>query len=464
MLSTKNILSLLFISLTSLIFSQKTNTWYFGSNAGLNFNTNPTSPLTNGQVSGPDNTTTISDSQGNLLFYTEGQNVLNKNHLVMPNGSGLIGHNSAGQCAIIIPIPCDPNKYVIFHVTEYSSPGYLNYTVVDVSLDGGLGDVVSTKKNISLGSGWTEKLCAYYNPNGNFYWLFSHKWQSDQFVGFKIDASSIATQSVVSSIGSIHNCGSYGAVHDAMGQLTISPNGKKIVNALTCQDKYELFDLNINTGIVSNLITIPGSAGNAWGSAFSPDSKKLYVDNLLNAGVYQYDLSVFTQMAVPNSQVILYTAPGGGYNFGYMELGPDSLVYIAKPGSSSLTVINNPNVIGAGSNFSLSGPSLGNKSSTHGLSRAAYNIPKSECTGFNNFSNNKNSVKLYPNPFKNFLEIEINSKTENCELEIMNTLGEIMYASPIVQNKIDLSFLSSGIYFIHLKTENRMSILKLIKD
>lgn len=461
---TKNILSLLFILITCSIFSQRSNTWHFGSNAGLNFNINPPAPITNGQVNGPDNTTTISDIQGNLLFYTEGQNVWNKNHTVMPNGSGLIGHNSAGQCAVIIPIPCDPNKYIIFHVTEYSSPGYLSYTIVDMTLNGGLGDVVATKKNVSLGSGWTEKLCAYYNPNGNFYWLFSHKWQSDQYVGFKIDATSIATQSVVSNIGSIHSCGSYGGVHDAMGQLTISPNGKKIVNALTCQDKYEVFDLNINTGIISNLIIIPGNGGNAWGTAFSPDSKKLYVDGLFSPSVYQYDLSIFSQTAVANSQAILYTASGGGYNFGYMELGPDSLVYIAKPSSSSLTVIQNPNVGGAGCNFSLAGPSLGIKSSTHGLSRIAYNIPKAGCTDLNEFSNTYDLIKLYPNPFKDVLEIEIASIAKNSVLEITNTLGELIYKTLLTANKLDLSFLDSGIYFFRLQSDNKTNTLKLIKN
>ncbi len=372
-----------FFVFTYLLFSfycinaQRANTWYFGNNAGLNFNTTTPTALTNGLTANADNTSTISDLNGNLLFYTNGISVWNKNHLIMPNGGGLVGSFTAGQCALIVPVPCSQNKYVIFHVTDYVAPGNLNYTVVDMSLNFGLGDVVVGQKNISLGTGWTEKLCAYYNPIGNFYWVFSHKWSSDQFVAFKVDNSSIASQSVISSIGSIHNCGTYSGVHDAMGQLTISPDGTKLVNALTCQNKFELFDLNINTGVLSNSISIPGNVGggSAWGTAFSPDSKKLYVNSIFGQSVFQYDLNTYTQSAIVASKYTLYTSGSNGYNFGYMELGPDNKVYIAKPSASNITVINSPNSYGAACNFSLLGPSISPKTSSHGLSRIAYNIP-----------------------------------------------------------------------------------------
>ncbi len=355
--------------------SQRANYWYFGANAGLNFNTTPPSVLTNGQTNGPDNTSTISDASGNLLFYTNGLTVWNNQHSAMPNGTGLVGNISAGQCALIVPIPCDPNKYVIFHVTEYSSPGYLNYSVVDMSLNGGLGDVVSSQKNVSLGSGWTEKLCAYYNAAGNNYWVLTHKWNSDQFVAFSVNSLSIAATSVTTSIGSTHNCGTYGSVHDAMGQLTISPDGTKVLNALTCQDKYELFDFNVATGVLSNSISITGTGGYAWGTAFSPDSKRIYTDAIFGLTILQYDINTYTQASILASQYTVASVAGSGYNFGYMELGPDAKLYIAKPSSGTLSVVNNPNAVGSACNFSLTGQSLGSKSSNHGISRIAYNIP-----------------------------------------------------------------------------------------
>jgi hypothetical protein len=357
--------------------AQRYNNWHFGYGAGLNFSTTVPTALSNGLANHPDCASSISDLNGNLLFYTDGVSVWNKNHIVMPNGSGLIGHYSAGQCAVIVPVPCNANKYVIFHVTEFSSPGYLHYSVVDMNLASGLGDLVSTQKNVSLGTGWTEKICAYYNAAGNNYWVLVHQWGNNNFVAFNVNATSIATQSVVSSIGTSHTCGSYGGAHDAMGQLTISPDGAKVINALTCQDKFELFDFNSNTGVLSNSISLTGNGGSAWGTAFSPDSKKIFTNSIFGQSIYQYDINTFNLSSIVSSQVNLYTSGIGGYNFGYMELGPDNKVYIAKPNAGYISVINNPNTLGSGSNFQLVGPGLGSNTSSWGLPRIAYKIPVS---------------------------------------------------------------------------------------
>lgn len=355
--------------------AQHANHWLFGNHASLNFNTTPPTPVSGGQTNNVDNSSAISDANGNLLFYTDGMSVWNSSNSTMPNGTGLVGHMSAGQCAVIVPIPCHASQYVIFHNTEFSNPGYLNYTVVDMSLNNGSGDVVATQKNVSLGSGWTEKICAYYNASANSYWVLVHKWNSNQFVAFNVSASGIATQSVVSSVGSVHNCGSYGSAHDAMGQLTISPDGTKVLNALTCQDKYELFDFNAATGTLSNPISIPGSGGSAWGTAFSPDSKKIYVNTIFGDHIYQYDISSNNQTSILGSAYVVLATTSSGYNYGYMELGPDGKLYIGKPNTSFLAVVNTPNNAGAACSFSPSGLSLGSQSSNWGLSRIAYNIP-----------------------------------------------------------------------------------------
>lgn len=371
----KKLKLIIFAFLTLNCIAQRSNNWHFGYGAGLNFSTTVPAALSNGLTNNPDCASSISDLNGNLLFYTDGITVWNKNHVVMPNGSGLIGHYSAGQCAVIVPIPCNANKYVIFHVTEFASPGYLHYTVVDMNLASGLGDVISTQKNVSLGTGWTEKICAYYNAAGNNYWVLVHQWGNNNFVAFNINSTSIATQSVVSSIGTSHTCGFYGGAHDAMGQLTISPDGAKVINALTCQDKFELFNFNSVTGVLTNSISLTGNGGNAWGTAFSPDSKKIFTNSIFGQSVYQYDINTYNLSSIVSSQVTLYTSGIGGYNFGYMELGPDNKVYISKPNVGYITVINNPNTLGSGSNFQLVGPSLGSSASSWGLPRIAYKIP-----------------------------------------------------------------------------------------
>ena len=161
----KKLLTVLFATASLNLFCQFANNWIIGNNVGINFNNTPPSTFTSGVCGNADNSSAISNAAGVLLFYTDGMTVRNATNAIMPNGSGLIGSFTAGQCALIVPVPCSKDKYVIFHNTEYSNPGYLNYTVVDMSLNGGLGDVVLGQKNISLGSGWTEKLCAYFKEN-----------------------------------------------------------------------------------------------------------------------------------------------------------------------------------------------------------------------------------------------------------------------------------------------------------
>jgi hypothetical protein len=364
------------LSIASInLYCQFANNWIIGNNIGLNFNNNPPTTFTGGVCGNTDNSSAISNSSGNVLFYTDGMTVRSSNNAVMPNGSGLIGSFTAGQCAVIIPIPCNSNKYVIFHNTEYANPGYLNYTVVDMSLNGGLGDVVPAQKNVSLGSGWTEKLCAYYNGANNCYWVVTHKWGTNEFVSFKVDANSIATTSIVSPIGSAHTCGTVSSVHDAMGQLTISQDGSKLVNALTCQDKYEVFNFNQNTGVISNSISIPGNGGSAWGTAFSPNSQKLYVNSIFGPMLLQYDLSVYTYSAIIASSVTVYNTGANGYNYGYMELGPDGKIYIPRPNTSFISAVNNPDQAGLACNYSFTALSTSPQTAKWGCNRIAYNIP-----------------------------------------------------------------------------------------
>jgi hypothetical protein len=355
--------------------AQRHNIWYFGAYAGVDFNKNPPVALNDGRSNILDYNSTICDKKGDLLFYTDGMTVWNKNHEPMPNGTGLKGHSTAGQCGMIIPIPNSDTKYVIFQLTEFSSPGFLHYSVVDMSLNFGLGDVIPSIKNVLLDTSYNEKMCAYYNPVGNNYWVLTHKWKSNEFVAFSVDDQSIATHSVVSSIGSVHNCGKVNQPHDAMGQLTISKDGRKVINVITCQDKIELFDFDIRTAVLTNSLSFPATPGEkAFGGVFSPDATKIYVTGLLGANVYQYDLSNYNPSAIEASKYIVATSQPPD-NFFYMELGPNGKLYVTKNNSHFLPVINNPNGLREQCDYTAKGVDLGDRICWGGLSRIAYNIP-----------------------------------------------------------------------------------------
>jgi hypothetical protein len=462
-------ITVLFLLFFILATGQRGNIWYFGINAGLDFKTNPPSILTNGKISNQDYSSAISDSSGNLLFYTDGINVWTKIHVVMPNGSGLIGNSSAGQCALIVPIPAS-NQYVIFHTTEFASPGYLHYTVVDMTLNGGLGDVVISKKNVSLGTGWTEKLCAYYNDLNNSYWILTHRWQSNEFISFRVDMFGVSTQSVISAIGSNHNCGTYGAPHDAMGELTVSPDGNKVINAITCLDKFELFDFNVSTGVLTNSISIQGDGTKAWGTAFSPDSKKLYLNGTFGSSIYQFDITSNNETLINASKFAIVTASASGYNFGYMELASNNKIYVAKPNMQSLAVIFSPNVAGSGCQFNMTGQALSGECKW-GLSRIAYNIPTNSPAVGLGPEESKRILRIYPNPFHEKLIID-SPQYSLMKCILFNSYGDVIFEINLERNllqsesvvQMDLSYLEKGIYYLKCADNVEVTVQKLIKE
>lgn len=134
----KKMLILSFLFCLNLVFSQgEANIWYFGQNAGLDFNSGSPVSINGSQMNTLEGCSTISNSSGQLLFYTDGVTVWDRNHNIMPNGTGLMGHESSTQSSLVIPKPNDPNIYYLFTVSEINSDG-LRYSVIDMSLNGGV--------------------------------------------------------------------------------------------------------------------------------------------------------------------------------------------------------------------------------------------------------------------------------------------------------------------------------------
>ena len=106
---------LLFVSLST--YAQKeANIWYFGYNAGLDFNSGSPVALTDGQIYTQEGCASIANSSGQLLFYTDGITVWNRNHQIMSNGTGLFGHDSSTQSSTIVQKPNSPNLFYIFTI------------------------------------------------------------------------------------------------------------------------------------------------------------------------------------------------------------------------------------------------------------------------------------------------------------------------------------------------------------
>ena len=317
-------------------FGQKeNNNWYFGLFCGLNFNTQPPSALLDGQMNTMEGCASISDAKGKLLFYTNGVSVWNTYHDIMPNGNSLNGDISSTQSAIIVPVPDSAHLYYIFTTAASGNAKGLQYSVVNMKLNGGSGDIVKSKKNVFLVGPTSEKLVAIKKPKLKEYWVVVLKYKSDTLLAYNVSRSGIDIQPIVSRTGmTISN------IEDYIGTMKISPNGKKIAMAQSAKNFILVGDFDVNTG----------TAGNWWkirdyyfpyGIEFSPESRYLYAisaypnpDGILR----QYDLNKTSQDDFIGSKKRINFSNDNSS----LQLGPDGKIYISTYNSSSLSVIHTP--------------------------------------------------------------------------------------------------------------------------
>lgn len=346
-----------FIFFSTISFSQnEANIWYFGRNAGLDFNSGAPEVLLDGVLNTNEGCATISDSNGNLLFYTDGVTVYDRNHNIMPNGTNLNGDFSSTHSAIAIPYPNEASKYFVFTVdTPWNDPDTkgLQYSVIDMSLNNGFGEVTATK-NILLEQVVNEKVIAILNANEDGYWVVSHRHNSDEFIAFEVTDSGVNTTPVVSAVGS------HTGYFNIGGQIKISALGNKL--AVARGGEVQLFDFDNDLGTISNAKTLDTTV-NAYGVEFSPSGNLLYI--AFYGGVYQYNLQSDNELDIVASRFTVINAPGQGYTS--MQLAPDGKIYVARTFQYYLAVIHTPNIYGFGCNYVNQGLYLEGRESTLGL-------------------------------------------------------------------------------------------------
>lgn len=347
--------------------------WYFGVRAGLDFNGGAPAALTNGELNTIEGCSSISDLNGNLLFYTDGITVWNRNHVPMPNGMGLGGHPSSTQSGIIVPSPGSPDNYFVFTVDEAAQVKGLQYSIIDMTLNGGLGDVML--KNIQLATPVTEKLTAVSHANGTDIWVIAHAYGNNNFLAYLVTAAGVTTTPIITSIG--HD---YEIDNDIRGYMKASPDGSKLALAGHATNGIELFQFDNASGIISNRIAIEnyfvtpiGSLFNlTYGLEFSSDGSKLYASNTVyetifdtGSSVHQFDLNNYNSTSIINSGIRV--TPYENIPMDGLQLAIDGKIYIARYNQSYLSTIDNPNVLGAGAGYAQNGVSLAGRLSSSGL-------------------------------------------------------------------------------------------------
>ncbi len=339
------LLSALLLSAVPGRAQREGNLWFFDNQAGVDFNVTPPHPRTDHKLRFTGTEPVImADPCGNLLFYSDGATVWNREHQPMPNGEGLYGGNGA-QGVLALPYPGRDSLFLLVTLNWGNNVSNLGlwYSLVDMRLDGGKGAV--TVKNRFLLDPNTGQLTGVRHANGRDFWVLTVQGHTTNFLAFRVTNEGIDHVPVVSTLP-------FRTVSDNM--MRASPDSRMIaMSALTEQqgNTNVLVKLDNSTGRVTGTYAFYNiGAGGAF--EFSPDSRKYYIQSL--EGIWQY------QLDAPDIAAARYLIPDSRLNSSRIRLAPDGRIYSGRV-SEFLNVITNPNAVGADLQYQRSVQPIGNR-------------------------------------------------------------------------------------------------------
>ncbi len=495
----KYLLLILFFIFSLRLFSQgQGDTWCFGDSSIMHFANSQATALPYCAMISYETSSSISDKNGNLLFYAGGydQNsfllkIWNSNHQVMQNGDSLYGFSSSSNGTLIVPFTDDSNKFYLFQQSFFTTPTFhLYYSIIDMGLNGGLGAVA--QKNILLNNNnMAEKLAVVKHGNGKDWWLTAHPQTGSSYYIYLIDSNGIHSP-LIQTIGKTFT--NVTPEIGPVGEMTFSPDGSKMIAVSNQMIDYFEFDRcsgNLfNYQDISPLI--PTANDFFYGTSFSPDNSKLYVSTisslatnfpLSQANLSQFDLSASN---IKQSRITLDSIVNSYITFGQHQLGSDGKIYVSFARNSApvmifdstnmfLNTIENPDFLGLSCNFNRYTLYLNGHRTFAGLPNIPnYNLGAligSACdtlrVGVEEHLLQSN-ISIYPNPSKGVINLVGN--LNNGKLILRDITGRIVISKNIstINNfsSVNISELQDGVYFYsvyngkELLKEDRLIILK----
>ncbi len=301
----------------------------------------------------------ITDSTGNLLFYTNGIYIADATNDTLMNGSGLNpstftnSHYYVGmsfsQGDLILPFPGHSGQYYLFHFTgditnPLICPNKLYYTIIDMNGNGGIGTVTSKNNIALLDTLHIAGLTACKHANGRDWWISIEEFNRPGFYTLLLTPAGVSV---------VHHQ-QFGSRTTSSAQCYFSQDGTKY-SSFESVTGWEILDFDRCTGLFSNLVFIPPPSGcYGFGTSISPDGSKAYA--CCNTKVYQVDL---TSSNIPASLTTVATWDGTyspyspfAATFLLMQLAYDNKIYCTS-GNSILTmhVIDKPDSAGLACDF-----------------------------------------------------------------------------------------------------------------
>lgn len=372
--------------------------WAFGHNAGLDFRSTAPAPIQSSIYTHAAIAATQTDANGDILFYANGLKIWDANGNVMPGSDNPVWARYMGSWnlnAMIVPDATDSNIYYVFTtfpsngVAPFGSyyVGQLTYTVVDMRLNNGLGDVVAGKNHILL-----DTDCGHYMTiapgNDCSYWVIVQSGNlavpGYAFKTYKVNnkgVSPVAVVSPLSTVPSLHPNGNGSGVAKRAGNLIYSYTRNKLIASYESAD-IVAYDFDPATGRVANPVALTWgfpqtehhiSSNSIPAICLSPDESLLYISGYYTSGPGEYVyilrqlplISSGPVLSVGNPVTLLLTdnqsnpayfrmahSFGAGWNKSAMQLGADNKIYHTfTVGQDFLGRIEQPNIPGLACNF-----------------------------------------------------------------------------------------------------------------
>ena len=308
--------------------------WVFGYGCALSFASGVPVPVSGRLNVSAEPAAMMSDASGNLLCYSDGLKVYTATNTIMPNSNGLLAGYSSHNGAIFVPRPGSATQYFLFTVRQWedgptSNP--VNYSVIDMTLNAGLGDIPSGQKNIPVvlpGSPTTmvEGQALIPHCNGTDWWYILN---GDGTSSGKIFVTRVTSAGPISTV--VYNIGMTMAGVPA-GAITPTADGTRIAMANLSSKQIAAYNFDRATGVPTTLLA--PMVVNAWADvALSPDGKLIYYsfDDGTTIGVRQMEIATLQVR-----DILLNQRCG-------IKPGPDGKIYLGSGGSPTIHCINYPN-------------------------------------------------------------------------------------------------------------------------
>jgi hypothetical protein len=331
------VLFFLFFVSYNLYGQNQNSIWIFGDSAGIDFtNLNNPIPIASSMV-GRGSCVSIADTSSNLLFYSNTRGgagntgiIWDQTNQVLQNGDSIVGQAWFNEM-VIVPMPDSINKYYLFSIgiTTSSAQG-LFYSIIDMSLNGGLGAV--TQKNIQLlNFRMADCIGAIKHGNGRDWWLIAKpsipSVQYNRFYIYLITPWGISTPSILD----------LGNARDTDFQkFYFNSDGKRLM-LINIGGFMAEYDFDRCTGIISspNLIFTQQTSNLTrlfWEGAYSSNDSLFYISSKWlsmpndTSRLLQYNL---TAPNIPLSCDTLFEIEYP-VQIEAVRLGPDKKIYVAN--------------------------------------------------------------------------------------------------------------------------------------